>query len=383
MRRSAVAAAALALVVLVAPGDTAAQAALPLPLPLPQGATVVTTLSFPEGERESFMSAKEVSPTGTRWTWNLVEIHTQGDTVEQELAFVESNADVDEAFRILTFHDSEGPVEHPGYTMMAVSRAVYRRLRATGVDSFQVMELAPPANSGAAGQLVEGLLGRQRWVPVRWRGTLSVAAPAPAPFPLLVNGRRQEVPALHLRGNFAAKGRRFEPDIWVLADSVYPLLLKWIGHSAQPTNVYQTVRVDFPPAGSELTASGGKLSGDLEGALRSGCRVELPGIYFAFNSAVLDPASDRTIAALAEILGKYADWIATIEGHTDSIGTSAANQTLSEQRAAAVRERLVGTHKVDPGRLSSVGYGSGKPRESNETIEGRARNRRVELVRRC
>ena len=125
------------------------------------------------------------------------------------------------------------------------------------------------------------------------------------------------------------------------------------------------------------------LTGDLEGALRSGCRVELPGIYFAFNSAVLDPASDRTIAALAEILGKYADWIATIEGHTDSIGTSAANQTLSEQRAAAVRERLVGTHKVDPGRLSSVGYGSGKPRESNETIEGRAPNRRVELVRRC
>jgi outer membrane protein OmpA-like peptidoglycan-associated protein len=379
MRRPAVAA-ALALMVLGSPEDSSAQAALPLPLP--QGSTVVTTLSFPEGERESFMNAKEVSPTGTRWTWNLVEIHTQGDTIKEEFAFVESTADVADAFRILTFHGKEEPVEHPGYTMMAVSRAVYRRLRATGVDSFQVMELAPPAN-GPAGQLVEGLLGRQRWVPVRWRGTLSLAAPATAPFPILVNGQRQEVPALHLRGNFAAKGRRFEPELWVLADSTYPLLLKWIGHSAQPTNVYQTVRVDFPPAGSGLTASGGKQSGDLEGALRSGCRVELPGIYFAFNSAVLDPASDRTIAALAEVLGRHPDWIATIEGHTDSIGTSAANQTLSEHRAAAVRERLVGTHKVDPSRLSSLGFGSGKPRESNETIEGRARNRRVELVRQC
>ena len=128
--------------------------------------------------------------------------------------------------------------------------------------------------------------------------------------------------------------------------------------------------MDFPAPASDLTASGGRQSGDLEGALRSGCRVELPGIYFAFNSAVLDPASDRTIAALAEVLGRHPDWIATIEGHTDSIGTSAANQTLSEQRAAAVRERLVGPHKVDPNRLSSAGYGSGKPRESNETIEG-------------
>ena len=98
---------------------------------------------------------------------------------------------------------------------------------------------------------------------------------------------------------------------------------------------------------------------------------------------MLDPASDRTIAALAEVLGRHPDWIATIEGHTDSIGTSAANQTLSEQRAAAVREQWSAPHKVGPSRLSSVGYGSGKPRESNEIIEGRARNRRVELVRRC
>ena len=204
MRRLA-AASALALVVLGDPEDSFPQAALPLPLP--QGSTVVTTLSFPEGERESFVNAKEVSPTGTRWTWNLVEIHTQGDTIKEEFAFVESTADVADAFRILTFHGKDGPVEHPGYTMMAVSRGVYRQLRATGVDSFQVMELAPPAGSG----LVEGLLGRRRWVPVRWRGTLSVATPATSAFPVLVNGRRQEVPALHLRGNFAAKGRHLSP----------------------------------------------------------------------------------------------------------------------------------------------------------------------------
>jgi outer membrane protein OmpA-like peptidoglycan-associated protein len=354
-----------------------------LSLPLAQGSTVVQTLWTPDTERESFLTAEEVSPKGTKWTWNLFEVHTQGDTLKEELAFVEGAADVEDAFRLRSFHGKQGPIEHPGYTMMAVSRAVYRRLRATGRDSFQVMELAPPSGAGLGGQMIEGLLGRRNWIPVRWAGTLSVADPKPAPFSLLVNGRRTEVSALHLRGNFTAKGRRFEPQVWILADSTYPLLLKWIGHSAQPTNVLQTVRVDFPVGdggGSGQRAPGG---GDLELSLKEQCRVELPGIYFAFNSALLDPASDRTIGVLADVLARHPDWTGTIEGHTDSVGTAAANKTLSERRAAAVRERLVETHKVDSARLDIAGYGSARPRETNETIEGRARNRRVELVRKC
>ena len=94
----------------------------------------------------------------------------------------------------------------------------------------------------------------------------------------------------------------------------------------------QTVRVDLPPRGA-----GDRSSGALERALGSSCRVELPGIYFAFNSADLDPASDAAIAALAEVLGRHPDWTGTIEGHTDSVGTAAANLALSERRATALR----------------------------------------------
>ena len=347
-----------------------------LTLPLPEGTAVVQTLQFPEGDRESVLLAEEVTPEGTRWSWSLVEVHTSGDTARQDLAFVEAGADVADAFRIRTFHGNEGPIEHPGYTMMAVSRRVYRQVRATGADSFQVMELGPPGGPSMLGEMAQGLLGRRKWVPTRWRGTLSLAAPAPAPFALLVNGRRTTVPALHLRGSFVARERRFEPQLWVLADSAYPLILKWIGHSSQPTNVLQTVRVDFPAGGTSPSV-------DLERTLDSVCRVELPGIYFAFNSALLEPASDRAIAALAEVLARHPDWTGAIEGHTDSVGSAAANRLLSERRAAAVRDRLVLHHKLAVSRLRIMGHGSSQPRESNATIEGRARNRRVELVRNC
>ncbi|HET8624499.1 MAG TPA: OmpA family protein [Gemmatimonadales bacterium] len=135
-----------------------------------------------------------------------------------------------------------------------------------------------------------------------------------------------------------------------------------------------------PVAGAGADAP---ITAALEGALASSCRAELPGIYFAFNSAHLDPASDRSIAALAGILARHPDWTATLEGHTDSIGSAAANKTLSERRVEAVRARLVAQHKVTPARLRLAGYGAARPREPHGTIEGRARNRRVELVRDC
>jgi OOP family OmpA-OmpF porin len=121
----------------------------------------------------------------------------------------------------------------------------------------------------------------------------------------------------------------------------------------------------------------------LERELDTVCRIELPGVYFAFNSAQIDPASDRSLAALARMLAEHRDWVMTVEGHTDSIGTAAANQKLSQRRAEAVRARLAERHGVDTRAWKAAGYGPGRPREPNATIEGRARNRRVELVRDC
>ena len=109
--------------------------------------------------------------------------------------------------------------------------------------------------------------------------------------------------------------------------------------------------------------------------------VQIYGIYFDFNSATIRPESEVVLAEIAEILKKNPDWTLSVDGHTDNIGGAAFNQPLSEQRAAAVKDALVKRYKIPPNRLVTHGYGLSRPIETNDTVAGRARNRRVELMR--
>ena len=77
---------------------------------------------------------------------------------------------------------------------------------------------------------------------------------------------------------------------------------------------------------------------------------------------------------------EYVDTTVTIEGHTDSVGSTASNQKLSQQRADAVREVLVSQFGVNPSRLIAIGYGETRPIADNGTPMGRQENRRVEAV---
>jgi len=86
---------------------------------------------------------------------------------------------------------------------------------------------------------------------------------------------------------------------------------------------------------------------------------------------------------VADLLGRHPDWTLAIEGHTDSVGDPASNLRLSERRAAAVRQQLVTQYGVAPARLSAAGRGMSGYVAPNNTLTGRARNRRVDLVRRC
>ena len=81
------------------------------------------------------------------------------------------------------------------------------------------------------------------------------------------------------------------------------------------------------------------------------------------------------------MLTEHGDLKLVIEGHTDNVGNAAANRTLSEQRAAAVKAYLVAQHGIDAARLETAGHGDAKPAAPNTTHEGRQQNRRVELVK--
>jgi len=104
------------------------------------------------------------------------------------------------------------------------------------------------------------------------------------------------------------------------------------------------------------------------------------GIEFDTGKATVRPESEKVLAQVATLLKSQPDWKMKIEGHTDSTGTNTGNQTLSQQRAAAVVAWLV-KGGIAPSRLTAVGMGDTKPIADNSTDAGRARNRRVELVK--
>ena len=103
-------------------------------------------------------------------------------------------------------------------------------------------------------------------------------------------------------------------------------------------------------------------------------------VQFALNSSTLTSAYDQEISSAASALRENAGIRATIEGHTDSSGSSVYNQWLSERRASTVRDMLINEHGIPAEQLVSVGRGEDYPIAGNETSEGRAQNRRVELV---
>lgn len=100
------------------------------------------------------------------------------------------------------------------------------------------------------------------------------------------------------------------------------------------------------------------------------------GILFDSGSSTLRPESTPVLEQILVTLNEHAELRVVIEGHTDSVGDDAANQTLSEQRAAAVVRYLV-NHGIEDGRLASAGRGESEPVADNETAEGRQQNRRV------
>lgn len=111
-------------------------------------------------------------------------------------------------------------------------------------------------------------------------------------------------------------------------------------------------------------------------------RVSLYGIHFDFDSDAVRADSKPTLDEIATLLRNDPGLRLSVVGHTDAKGGADYNRDLSRRRAASVLSALVGSYSIDAGRLDSRGAGAAEPVASNDDEDGRARNRRVELVRR-
>lgn len=118
---------------------------------------------------------------------------------------------------------------------------------------------------------------------------------------------------------------------------------------------------------------------DLAQALKKDCRITLVGVLFDFDKATLKPESTTVLARTQAAIAANPGLAFEVEGHTDAVGNDGYNQKLSEARAQAVMAWLM-SNGTPATRLAARGYGKSRPVATNDTDEGRALNRRVELA---
>lgn len=178
--------------------------------------------------------------------------------------------------------------------------------------------------------------------------------------------------------------------ILLLALAAAGLLLYLLGRSprreatAVSPGTTEAVRVDLP-GGRNISVPRGSMNYELAAFLADPSAGPLPKTFtfdnLNFESATtqLTPESNATVNSLAIILQAYPNARVALAGHTDNTGTQDANQTLSLDRANAVKSMLVG-QGVSADAISTNGYGQTHPVATNDTPEGRERNRRLELI---
>jgi OmpA family len=262
-----------------------------------------------------------------------------------------------------------------GATSMTVSSAVLNELVTKGVTK---MTIIPNTGTGKSGNMLDQMASISKAVfsdststGNPYAGTLRRVEPDPVPFAVLINGQPSSVAAIHAHGKVVAESDSMDIELFILDDPALPIVLEsGVVGGGEGGRV---IKITYPDS---------TLLSKLEQQLASGKPAEVYDIYFDYNEATITPQSDVTLHELGDIMRRHPDWKLDIVGHTDSVGGSGAgNTTLSAKRAAAVRDALTNRFAVSAARLTTRGAGGGQPIATNATLEGRAKNRRVEIRR--
>jgi outer membrane protein OmpA-like peptidoglycan-associated protein len=221
--------------------------------------------------------------------------------------------------------------------------------------------------------------------PDREGGLLTRVEPEDIAYPMIVNDERVNLPAIHLAGVMDSVGKDPRPkkdrptrtaaDVYVIDDPLNPLVLMLrlkdpVLHEGKFR--IEVIKIEYKVA---------KPVNLVEKQLTEQKRAVTYGIYFDFNKDTIKPESEPVLKEIVQAMTDNPDWKLTVEGNTDNIGGDAYNLDLSKRRAAAVKDTLVSRYHIAADRLLTNGFGASHPIETNDTLEGRARNRRVELTR--
>jgi outer membrane protein OmpA-like peptidoglycan-associated protein len=190
--------------------------------------------------------------------------------------------------------------------------------------------------------------------------------------PLLVEGQTIQIPVVHATGTFSKGKAKAAGDFYFLDNRNNPILIQYrIQFSGEKAPRTESI--------VEVTA-GAPFRAAMEQALATKRTYDLYGIRFDFGKATIRSDAANLLDQIATSLGNNPLWTLRIVGHTDSIGDPALNQTLSLKRADAIKAALV-QRGIAGARLATEGAGQTQPKATNDTLEGRAVNRRVELAR--
>lgn len=343
----------------------------PTKIPLVPGLMLVKAARTRDGDYEAMSVISAISARG-------VELNVSGEVPSPGQKPVSVN--VTRIVRVADLKDSRtykyyfNTMDEPvvaGTTALGPSTAVIAELRAHGETKMTL-----DGRSGGLVGLVDDLLGsfgktggasKALGAGALATGTLKLVTTKPVFFPVLVNSVKTMLPVLHVHGRIGDADNAEDADLFFLDDPANPLTLRF----AIASDTFEVTNIEFPVADASRT---------MERELRDARRSVLYGIYFDFNSATIRPQSQPVLHEIVDVMQREPAWTLKVEGHTDNIGGTAKNADLSARRAAAVKTALVGMGIADK-RLNTGGYGASVPRETNATLAGRARNRRVELSR--
>ena len=342
-------------------------------IPLVVGLTILTAVSAPiVGDYETLKTVDALAADGAMRMTITGESPNPVDKTTKSLSIGRSvrGADLAGAHTYKYVFSSEGENEYAGTTALGASASVLNDVRSKGRAEVHIDGEAPGLGGLISGVMnmmtsssADGTLG----MGTNASGTLALAEPKPVAFPVIVNNVRTVLQAWHLKGHLSKGDQPADIDWYILDDPANPLSLRY----AMGNDKLEVVRIAYPVANA---------ANELERSLAHDRRAVLYGIYFDFNSAVMKPQSEPVLREIVDVMKREPSWTLKVEGHTDNVGGDVKNQDLSARRAASVREALI-QRGVLAARLTTGGYGASVPRETNTTLAGRARNRRVELTR--